>query len=207
MALIDVFNTNNEKVGDVDLKDSLFGVKIDPHLIHNIVQMQLANRRSGNASTKTRNEVRGSTAKPWRQKGTGRARSGSRRSPLWRGGGIVFGPKPRSYAFNMPKKVKKLGLRMALSSRFTEEKLTVLNEIELEEIKTKKFVSVMKTLNLSNALIIIPERNEKLERSSRNVPGIKVMPAAGLNVYDILLHKHLVLVQPCLAQLEERLLS
>ena len=207
MALIDVYNTKNEKVGNVDLNDSLFGVKVNPHLIHDIVRMQLANRRSGNACTKTRVEVKGSSAKPWRQKGTGRARSGSRRSPLWRGGGVVFGPKPRDYSFSMPKKVRRMGLRMALSTRFAEEKMTVLNEFQLEEIKTKNFVGIMETLNLKNALIVVSERDEKLERSSRNVPGFKVMPAAGLNVYDILLHKHLVLIQPCLDKLEQRLLS
>jgi len=167
----------------------------------------LAARRQGNACTKTRAEVQGSTAKPYKQKGTGRARAGSKRSPLWRGGGTMFGPRPRSYAFSMPKKVRKLGLKMALSTRFSEEQLVVLEAFQLDAIKTKAFRSVMMELGLENALIIIPERNESLEKSSRNVQGYKVLPTEGLNVYDILLHKHVVLLKPCIGQLEERLLS
>lgn len=207
MAVTEIYNTNNEKVGDIELSDSLFGVDINPHIIHEIVRMQRANRRVGSACTKTRAEVRGTGAKPWRQKGTGRARSGNRRSPLWRGGGTVFGPKPRSYSFKLPKKVRKLGLRMALSSRFNEKNLVVLDDFKLEEIKTKNFLDVMKALDLDDALIVTPMQDEKLERSSRNVPSFKVLPSAGLNVYDILLHKRIVLLQSCIGQLEERLLS
>lgn len=207
MAVTEIYNTNNEKVGDIELSDSLFGIDVNPHIIHEIVRMQRANRRAGNACTKTRAEVRGTSAKPWRQKGTGRARAGSRRSPLWRGGGTVFGPKPRSYSFKLPKKVRKLGLRMALSSRFNEKNLVVLDDFKLEEIKTKNFLDVMKALDLDDALIVTPMQDEKLERSSRNVPSFKVLPSAGLNVYDILLHKRIVLLQSCIGQLEERLLS
>jgi len=169
--------------------------------------MQRAARRAGTACTKTRTEVRGGGKKPWKQKGTGRARSGTRTSPLWRGGGVVFGPKPRDYSFKLPKKVKKLGLRMALSSRFSDKLMLVLDNFKIEEIKTKKFIGVMNALKIDNALIVIPERDDHLERSSRNVQGFKVIPTAGLNVYDILLHKHIVLLQPCIGQLEERLLS
>ncbi|OIP48723.1 MAG: 50S ribosomal protein L4 [Deltaproteobacteria bacterium CG23_combo_of_CG06-09_8_20_14_all_60_8] len=207
MAMTQVVNTKNEKVGEVELNDALFGVEVNSHLLHDIVRMQLAARRQGNACTKTRAEVQGSTAKPYKQKGTGRARAGSKRSPLWRGGGTMFGPRPRSYAFSMPKKVRKLGLKMALSTRFSEEQLVVLEAFQLDAIKTKAFRSVMMELGLENALIIIPERNESLEKSSRNVPGYKVLPTEGLNVYDILLHKHVVLLKPCIGQLEERLLS
>lgn len=206
MAMTPVFNIEKEKVGDVELNDSVFGVKVDPHLIHDVVRMQTVRRRSGNACTKTRGEVRGGGAKPWRQKGTGRARAGSRRSPLWHGGGTTFGPKPREYGYKLPKKVRRLGLRMALSSRFSEENLTVLDDFKLDEIKTKTFVDIMKKLDVDNALIIVPEQNENLSKSSRNVPGYKVLSAGGLNVYDILYHKHIVLLQPCLGQLEERLL-
>lgn len=207
MAVTGIVNIKNEKVGEVELNDELFGVEVKPYLIHDIVKMQLANRRSGNACTKTRAEVHGSNAKPWRQKGTGRARSGSKRSPVWRGGGTVFGPKPRSYSIKLSKKVRRLGLRMALSSRFSENRLVVLDSFAMEEIKTKNFISVMGTLNIDNALIVIPENDEKLEKSSRNAVGYKVIPTAGVNVYDVLLHKNIILLQSCIGQLEKRLLS
>jgi len=207
MAVTDVYNIKKEKVGEVDLNDAVFGVEVNPHLLHDVVRMQLANRRAGTACTKTRVEVSGSSQKPYRQKGTGRARAGSRRSPLWRGGGTTFGPKPRSYAYLLPKKVRRLGLKMALSARVAENNVTVLDDFTLDEIKTKKFMAVMSDLGLDNALIVVPDHDERLEKSSRNVPGYKVMPTAGLNVYDILLHSHLVLVQSSLESLEKRLLS
>ena len=207
MAVMQVYNINKEKVGDVELNDALFGVEVNAHLLHDIVQMQRANRRSGNACTKTRSDVSGSGKKPWKQKGTGRARSGNRRSPLWRGGGTVFGPTPRSYGYKMPRKVRQLGLRMALSSRLSDNLMLVLDNFTMDEIKTKKFLSVMDAFAIENALIVTPERIDALERSSRNVPGFKVLPAAGLNVYDILLHKHIILLQPSIGQLEARLLS
>jgi large subunit ribosomal protein L4 len=207
MAKTEIYNISNERVGEVELKDDLFGVEVNPHIIHDIVRMQLANRRSGNACTKTRTEVQGSGKKPWRQKGTGRARSGDKRSPLWRGGGTVFGPKPRDYSFKLSKKVRRLGLRMALSARYAEENLKVLDDFQLEEIKTKRFLGVMDALNIKNALIVVPGSNENLQKASRNVHGFKVMASEGLNVYDILNYQHLVLLQPCIGQLEERLLS
>jgi large subunit ribosomal protein L4 len=123
MAATDVYNTDNKKVGELELNDSLFGVEVKPHILHDVVKMQLANRRAGNACTKTRSEVRGGGAKPWRQKGTGRARAGTRNSPIWRGGGTIFGPKPRDYGYQLPKKMRRLGLRMALSARFSEDRL------------------------------------------------------------------------------------
>ena len=207
MAVTEVFNTDNKKVGEVELNDALFGLEVKQHILHDVVKMQLANRRAGTASTKTRAEVRGGGAKPWRQKGTGRARAGTRNSPIWRGGGTTFGPKPKDYSYKLPKKVRKLGLRMALSTRFSESNMVVLDAFDLEEIKTKKFLEVMKKLEIENGLIVIPEMNENLEKSSRNVHGFKVISSAGLNVYDILLHRRLVLLQPCLDQLEKRLLS
>ncbi|KPK26735.1 MAG: 50S ribosomal protein L4 [Desulfobacterales bacterium SG8_35_2] len=207
MAVTEVYNTDNKKVGEVELNDALFGLEVKKHILHDVVKMQLANRRAGTASTKTRTEVRGGGAKPYRQKGTGRARAGTRRSPLWRGGGVIFGPKPRDYSYKLPKKVRKLGVRMALSTRFSEKNMLVLDGFDLADIKTKQFVEVMKKLNIENGLIVIPEKNENLEKSSRNVQGYKVIPAEGLNVYDILLHRSLVLLQPCLGQLEKRLLS
>jgi len=207
MAVTEVFNTDNKKVGEVELNDALFGLEVKKHILHDVVKMQLANRRAGTACTKTRTEVRGGGAKPYRQKGTGRARAGTNSSPLWRGGGVIFGPKPRDYSYKLPKKVRKLGVRMALSARFSENNMIVLDGFELADIKSKQFAEVMKKLNIENGLIVIPEKNENLEKSSRNVHGYKVIPADGLNVYDILLHRSLVVLQPCLGQLEERLLS
>jgi large subunit ribosomal protein L4 len=207
MAVTEVFNTDNKKVGEVELNDALFGLEVKKHILHDVVKMQLANRRAGTACTKTRTEVRGGGAKPYRQKGTGRARAGTNNSPLWRGGGVIFGPKPRDYSYKLPKKVRKLGVRMALSARFSENNMIVLDGFELADIKSKLFAEVMKKLNIENGLIVIPEKNENLEKSSRNVHGYKVIPADGLNVYDILLHRSLVVLQPCLGQLEERLLS
>ena len=207
MAVTEVYNTDNKKVGEVELNDALFGLEVKKHILHDIVKMQLANRRAGTACTKTRTEVRGGGAKPYRQKGTGRARAGTNNSPLWRGGGVTFGPKPRDYSYKLPKKVRKLGLRMALSTRFSESNMLVLDGFDLADIKTNQFVEVMKKLDIENGLIVIPGNNENLERSSRNVQGFKVIQTDGLNVYDILLHRRLVLLQPCLDQLEKRLLS
>ena len=207
MAVTEVYNTDNKKVGEVELNDALFGLEVKKHILHDVVKMQLANRRAGTASTKTRTEVRGGGAKPYRQKGTGRARAGTNNSPLWRGGGVIFGPKPRDYSYKLPKKVRRLGVRMALSARFSEDNITVLDGFDLADIKTKQFVEIMKKLNIENGLIVISGKNENLEKSCRNAQGYKVIQADGLNVYDILLHRRLVLLQPCLGQLEERLLS
>lgn len=207
MAVTALYNTDNKKVGEVELNDALFGIRVQPHILHDVVRMQLANRRAGTACTKTRKEVRGGGAKPWRQKGTGRARAGTSRSPLWRGGGTTFGPKPRDYSYKLPKKVRRLGLKMALSARLSEENLVVLDDFQMAEIKTKSFMEVMRNLKIANGLIVTPERDENLEKSSRNVNGIKVISAAGLNVYDILLHHNLVLLKTSIDKLEERLLS
>ncbi len=207
MAVTDLYNTKKEKVGEIDLNDDLFAVPVKPHILHDVVKMQRANRRAGTACTKTRVEVSGSSAKPFRQKGTGRARAGNRRSPLWRGGGVTFGPKPRSYAYTLPKKVRKLGLRMALSARFSEKNIVILDDFILDEIKTKNFISVMSALEVGNALIVVPENNENLEKSARNVPGFKVIPSIGVNVYDILHHKNLIILQSSIELLEKRLLS
>ena len=207
MAAADVYNTDNKKVGELELNDSLFGVPVKPHILYDVVRMQLANRRAGTASTKTRAEVRGGGVKPWRQKGTGRARAGTRRSPLWRGGGTVFGPRPRDYGYRLPKKVCRLGLCMALSARLSEDRLLVLDSFQLDGIKTKNFKKVMENLHIENGLFVIPERDERLEKSARNIPGVKVICAAGLNVYDILQHHRLVLLKPCIDQLQERLLA
>jgi large subunit ribosomal protein L4 len=207
MSTVDIYNTKNEKVGEIGLNEAVFNLDVKEHLLHDAVRMQRAARRAGTASTKTRVEVRGGGAKPWRQKGTGRARAGTRNSPIWRGGGVTFGPKPRDYSFKLNKKVKKQALAMAMSARFQEGNLLVLDDFNMEAIKTKDFVSIMNTLEVENCLIVIDDGSENLYKSSRNVNGVKVLPAEGLNVYDILLHKKLVLVQPVIESLEKRCMA
>lgn len=206
MAVCEVLNTLAEKVGEIELNDALFGVEVNTGILHEVVCMQRANQRSGNACTKTRGEVSGGGAKPWRQKGTGRARAGSRTSPVWRGGGTVFGPKPRDYSYTMPKKVRRLALKMALSARNQEGNMVVVDQFTLAEIKTRDFVKVMDNFKFDNCLVVTGEADETLGLSSRNVVGYKVLPAAGLNVMDILKHSKLMLVQTSLAKLEERLM-
>lgn len=204
MSTVEVKNIKNEKVGEIELDDRIFNLEVKEYLLHDVVRQQRAARRAGTASTKTRAEVRGSSAKPWRQKGTGRARSGTRRSPLWRGGGVVFGPKPRDYSFKLNRKVRKQALAMALSARLQEGNLVVLDDFTMDRIKTKDFVSVMNTLDLETALIVVDGAHDNLSLSSRNVNGYKVLSTEGLNVYDVLLHQKLVLLQPAVASLEER---
>ena len=207
MALVDVYNVNKEKVGEVDLKEDIFEVEIKPYLLHEVVVWQRACRRGGNASTKTRGEVAGSGRKPWRQKGTGRARVGSVRTPIWRGGGTVFGPRPRSYAYTLPKKVRRAALKMALSSKLADGQLLVLDDYPDTGPKTKDFVQMMEKFDLKKVLFITLAGHKNLELSSRNVPYVQVLPAAGLNVYDILRYDHLVLLSPAVAAIEERLAS
>lgn len=207
MSTVDIYNTKNEKVGETGLNEQVFNLDVKEHILHDVVRMQRAAKRAGTACTKTRVEVRGGGAKPWRQKGTGRARAGTRRSPIWRGGGTTFGPKPRDFSFKLNKKVKKQALAMAMSARLQEGNLKVLEGFSMEAIKTKDFVSTMDTLGIENGLIVIDGENDNLEKSSRNVNGYKVLPAEGVNVYDILLHKKLVLVQPVIERLEKRCLT
>lgn len=206
MSTADIVNISNEKVGEIELNAQVFDLEVKEHLLHDIVRMQRAAKRSGNACTKTRVEVRGGGAKPWRQKGTGRARAGTRNSPLWRGGGVTFGPKPRDYSFKLNRKVKKQALAMAMSARLKEGNLVVLDSFVMDAIKTKDFVGIMKGFDFDNCLIITDGTNEFLSKSARNVNGFKILPSEGLNVYDILLHKKLILVQPVVESLEERLL-
>ena len=207
MPEVKVYNQEGQETGQITLADDIFNVPIKPYLIYEVVKWQLACRRAGTASTKTRGEVRGGGRKPWRQKGTGRARQGSIRAPHWVGGGVVFGPKPRSWAYSLPKKVRKQALKIALTSKLKSDRLRVVDDIKLDEIKTKKFVGIMKNLNLPKALIITPERNRELELASRNVPEFQVMPREGLNVYDILRYDYLVLLQNAIPKIEESLRS
>ena len=205
MSTVKIVNTRNESVGEIELRDDLFNRKVKEYILHDVVRMQRAARRGGNACTKTRVDVSGGGAKPWRQKGTGRARSGTRTSPVWRGGGVAFGPKPRDYSFKLNRKIKKQAISMAMSARLQEGNLIVIDQFSMDAIKTKDFVGIMKVLDVENALIVADNGNEELSKSSRNVNGYKVLPAEGLNVYDILLHKKLILVQPVIDSLEKRL--
>lgn len=204
MAVIEVLNIKGEKVSETELPDSIFNVPVKKGILYDVVKMQLASRRSGTASTKRRSDVAGSTRKLFRQKGTGRARRGNIKSPLLRGGGVVFGPHPRSYAYKLPKKVRRLALKMALSSKLQDNQLLVLDNFELPEIKTKECINVMKILKKENALIVTGDVNQNLELSSRNIPHIKVLRSDGLNVYDILKYENLILLQSSVKTIEGR---
>jgi large subunit ribosomal protein L4 len=207
MAVVNVLNTKAEKVSETELNDAVFNVPVKRGVLHEVVTMQLANRRAGTAAVRHRSDVAGSRRKLFKQKGTGKARRGDIKSPLLRGGGSVFGPDPRSYAYKVPKKVRRLALKMALSTKLQSEDLLVLDAFSLDEIKTKAFVSVLNTLGVSNVLIVSDDKDAQLTLSSRNVPKVKVMPTEGLNVYDILKFKKLVLLASSIKNIEGRLLS
>jgi large subunit ribosomal protein L4 len=204
MAVVDVVDTSRNKVAQIDVSDTIFNAPVREHLFYDVVRMQLASRRSGTAATKTRSEVSGGGKKPWKQKGTGRARSGSSRSPLWRGGGTMFGPTPRFYEYAVPKKVRKLALCSALSMKRKENKMLIVDKLELQEIKTAAFVNLLRQLGFSNVLIIAQE-NSNLEKSARNVPHVKVLRPEGLNVYDVLRYEQLIITQPCVEKIQGRL--
>ena len=201
MAVVDVQNQTGEKISQTDLNNAIFNINVKSSVMHEVVTMQLANRRSGSAAVKHRSDVRGSGRKLFRQKGTGRARRGNIKSPLLRGGGVVFGPDPKSYSYKIPKKVKRIALKMALSTKFQENNLVVIDQFELEQIKTKEFLKVVNALNIKNALIITDKKNKNLELSSRNIPNIKVLCSKGLNVYDILKYKKLILLKSSIEEI------
>jgi large subunit ribosomal protein L4 len=207
MTKLAVYNIGNQKVNDIELEDQIFKAKINPALFYEVVRMNLASQRKGSAATKNRALVRGGGAKPWRQKGTGRARAGTRRSPLWRGGGTIFGPMPRDYVFSLPKKERRAALRAALSLKLQEEKLILLDEFPLNGFKTKQVLEVLKRFNVKDVLIVTPERNIFLERSTKNIPRVEVLHADELNVYDILNHEHLILLSPVLPRIQGVLAS
>ena len=202
MATLAVYDVGNQKVSDMELDDRVFGAKINDSLFHEVVRKILSSQRSGTAATKNRADVRGGGAKPWKQKGTGRARAGSRRSPLWRGGGTMFGPMPRDYSFSIPKKVSRAALKAALSLKHKEGKLILLNDFPLEGFKTRQVVEVLKKFQVEDALIVTDRKNPLLERSTRNIPGVQVLRCEGLNVYDILNHEHLILLSPVVQKIQ-----
>jgi len=204
MAKVGLYNMNGEKVGEIDLKDEIFNIDINEEAVHLAVLNQLANKRQGTHSTKTKSEVRGGGIKPWRQKGTGRARHGSIRSAQWIKGGIIFGPKPRSYKYTLPKKVKRLALKSALSSKFVDNKIIVLDELNFDEIKTKKMVEVLKNLKINESvLVVLPEKNFNVERSARNIEGVKTALVNTINVFDIMKYKTFLITRDAVEKVQE----
>ena len=203
MATVAVYNTQGKEVEKLELNDSVFGVEINEHLVHMAVVAQLANKRQGTQSAKTRAEVRGGGRKPWRQKGTGHARQGSTRSPQWTGGGVVFAPKPRDYSMKLNKKEKAGAMKSVLTSKVNEEKFIVLDEFKLDEIKTKKFVEVMENLKLSKALVVTKDNDQNVVLSARNVPDVKTALTNTINVYDILKYDTVVITKDAVAAIEE----
>jgi large subunit ribosomal protein L4 len=202
MAKVAVFDINRKQVSERDLADAIFNADVKGYLIHDMVRYQLAARRQGTADTKGRSEVSGGGRKPYKQKGTGNARQGCIRAPHFVGGGTVFGPTPRDYAFKLNRKVKKAALCSALSVRFKAEKLTVLNALELEKISTKGIVALLERFGVDNVLIVIDGNNPKVELSARNLPHVKVLRAEGVNVYDVMKYRNLVLTEGAVSQLE-----
>ena len=203
MASVAVYNIEGKEVDKLELNDSVFGVEINEHLVHMAVVGQLANKRQGTQSAKTRSEVSGGGKKPWRQKGTGHARQGSTRSPQWTGGGVVFAPKPRDYSVKMNKKEKQLAMKSALTSKVQEEKLVVVDELKMDEIKTKKFVEIMNNLKAAKALVVTMDVEENVVCSANNVPDVKTATTNEINVYDILKYDTLVLTKDAVAAIEE----
>ncbi len=203
MANVSVYNMEGKEVGKIDLNDAVFGVEVNEHLVHMAVVQQLANNRQGTQKAKTRSEVSGGGRKPWRQKGTGHARQGSTRAPQWTGGGVVFAPVPRDYSFKLNKKEKRLALKSALTSRVQENKLIVVDELKLDEIKTKKFQNVMNNLNVKKALVVLADNDEKVVMSARNIPTIKTALTNTINVYDIMKAGTVVLTKDAVAKIEE----
>ncbi|RQD77429.1 MAG: 50S ribosomal protein L4 [Candidatus Syntrophonatronum acetioxidans] len=204
MPKTSLYDTEGNQVGEVDLSPDIFDVKVNEALMHDVVLMQLANRRRGTASTKTRGEVRGGGRKPWRQKGTGRARHGTIRSPLWIGGSVTFGPKPRSFAFNIPKKAKRLAIKSALTSKVKAGTLKVVDDLSLEEPKTREMFKILKKLNSGKKVLLVTSgQDTNVVKSARNIPGVKTLPAYKLNVYDILNCENLILTKEALERAEE----
>jgi large subunit ribosomal protein L4 len=205
MTVVDVYNISREKITELSLSDEVFGVEIKPHVLHQVVVSQMAGRRSGTAASKTRSMVSCSGKKLYRQKGTGRARAGGANSPTRRGGGVAFGPQPRSYETTIPKKVRKSALRIALTDKLRNKKLVVVDQFDLPESKTKKFADILKKFEISKVLIVTDGHRDNLDLASRNIPSVKVMRSEGVNVYDLLKYDSVMLEQPAIVKIQEAL--
>ncbi|WP_427340459.1 50S ribosomal protein L4 [Caloranaerobacter sp. DY30410] len=204
MPKVALYNVSGQQIGDIELSDSVFGVEINEHVLYEAVKNYLANRRQGTQSAKTRSEVRGGGRKPWRQKGTGRARHGSIRSPIWKGGGVVFAPKPRDYSYKLPKKIKRLAMKSALSSKVVNGEIIVLDELKMDRPKTKDMVSILKNLNSKKkALIVMSEKDENVVKSARNIQGVSTTLVNTLNVYDILNCDSFIITKDAVRKVEE----
>ncbi len=204
MPKVNVYNILGEQVGEIELSDNVFGVEINHDALYHVIKNHLANRRQGTQSAKTRAEVRGGGRKPWRQKGTGRARQGSIRAPQWTGGGIVFAPKPRDYSYKVPKKVKRLAMKSALSSKVAENKIIVLDKLSLEQPKTKEMVKILENIKASKkALIVMESKDENVIKSARNIPDVQTTLVNSLNVYDILKYDSFIITQDAVKKVEE----
>lgn len=207
MPVLDVYDLDNQKVSQLEVSDAVFSVEANAAALYETIRMQMLSRRRGTAATRERGNIRGGGKKPWRQKGTGRARAGTSRSPIWRGGGTVFGPHPRDYDLRVPKKVRRLALVSALSMKMKEQRIIVLKDFLMEEIKTKKFKSVCDRFGLKKALFVLDRSNPVLEKSSRNIRGVKLIKAEGINVYDLLDYDHVVFLEPSVKMIEGALMS
>jgi len=208
MPEVSMYNISGDMLGKLELNDQVFGTPVNDTAVHDAVIRYLAGSRSGTSDTKTRGEVRGGGRKPWRQKGTGRARHGSIRSPIWRGGGIVFGPHPRDYSYNLPRKVRRLALKSVLSSKVTEDKLIILEELKLERPRTKDIIDILDNLKTSGGVLLVTMlKDENVYKSARNISGVKTVTIEGLNIYDLLVYETLVVTKDALAGIEEALLN
>lgn len=204
MPKVAVYNVSGAQVGEIDLADSVFGIEPNKHVLHAAVIMQQASLRAGTHKVKGRSEVRGGGRKPWKQKGTGRARQGSIRAPQWRGGGIVFGPTPRSYAYKLPKKVRRLAIKSALSSKVIGNEIIVLDQLQLSQPKTKEFNAILKNLNVERkALVVAANYDDNVALSARNIPGVKFVSASGINVLDVLGYDKLIITKEAVEKVEE----
>lgn len=207
MPVAGVYDIENKRVAEIELSEAVFGAPVNEDVIYEVVRMQMAARRSGTACTKGRSDVSGGGKKPWRQKGTGRARAGHSRSPIWKGGGVVFGPTPHGYDLKVSKKVRRLALISALSMKFREERMTILRDFPMEQIKTQKFQQVIDRFGFKKTLFVIDMPRPVLEKSSRNIPDVKMVRSEGINVYDLLKYDHVVLLEPSVHNIEGALIS
>lgn len=204
MPKVNVYNQLGEVVGDIELNEAIFGIEVNEHVVYEVVKNHLANRRQGTQSAKTRAEVRGGRRKPWRQKGTGRARQGSIRAPQWKGGGVVFAPKPRSYRYSVPKKVRRLAMKSVLSSKVLEGELRILDALTIDAFSTKKAKEILKNLSLeTKTMIVLPEGNDMIIKSFANLPKVETVVVDYMNVYDLMRFDNLVIVKDALSKIEE----